>query len=138
MAFVNEFLTREERAEFAAKAIKNPGNMLTALEATRWTIDREKNIFLIWGFQERKETYDYYFLLGWNNIPISVRLSKTWIDRETCEWKLFYIKLPDDLKEKTGEIIQSLKDALSVYGFNGSPDEPFDSFNKTIKVQFGF
>jgi hypothetical protein len=60
---------------------------------------------------------------------MSVKLSKTWLDRETCEWQLLYIKIPEDLKEKTSEIIQSLKEALTVYGFNGSPDEPFDSFN---------
>lgn len=138
MAFVNEFMSKEERGEFAAKAIKNPGNTLVTLEATRWTIDREKNVFLIWGYQEREESYDFYFLLCLNNTPMSVKLSKTWIDRETCEWQLLYIKIPEDLKEKTSEIIQSLKEALTVYGFNGSPDEPFDSFNKTIKVQFSF
>ncbi len=109
-----------------------------SLEATRWTIDREKNVFLIWGHQEREESYDFYFLLCWNNTPISVKLSKTWINRETCEWQLLYIKIPEDLREKTGEIVQSLKDALIVYGFNGSPDEPFDTFNKNIKVQFSF
>ena len=53
MAFVNERMTKEERDEFAAKAIPNPGNKFITLKPPRWTIDREKNVFLVGASQER-------------------------------------------------------------------------------------
>lgn len=134
MAFVNEGMTNEERVEFAAKSIKNPGNILSTLKPTRWTIDREENVSLIWGLRQR-ETDDYYFLLCWKGIPIPVKLREYWVNGSPRTWELIYIKISADLEEKRMEIIQSLKDALTVFGFDGDPDWPN---NETTKVQFNF
>ncbi|EKN62893.1 hypothetical protein P9E76_08580 [Schinkia azotoformans] len=135
MVFANESMTQEEIACFEVKAIKNPGNRLSTLRPSIWTIDRENNVFLVWGLQEREEPHDYYFLLSWKDTPIPVKLGESWVTGSPRIWELRYIKIPVNLKEKRDEIIQSLKDALKVYAFNGVPDWPH---NKTTKVQFRF
>ncbi|HHY72203.1 MAG TPA: hypothetical protein GX497_03080 [Bacillus bacterium] len=135
MAFVNEKMTKEETTEFKAKAIPNPGYRREILEPQRWTIDREKNVILIWCRIERWEPYDQHFLLLWKDIPIPMKLRDSWVSGLTREWELLYIEIPKELKEKHDEIIESLKDALIVYAFDGFPDEPH---NKTTKVQFKF
>ncbi|HHY72205.1 MAG TPA: hypothetical protein GX497_03090 [Bacillus bacterium] len=135
MAFANELMTKEETAEFKAKAIPNPGYRREILEPRRWTIDREKNVILIWCRRERFEPYDQYFLLLWKDIPIPMKLRDSWVSAPTREWELIYIEIPNELREKQDEIIQSLKDALVVYAYDGYPDEPF---NKDTKVQFKF
>lgn len=138
MAFVNERLTREEGEEFKAKAIENPGNRFMILDPSKRTIDHDKNVFLVWALQEREEPYDNYFVLFWKDTPIPVELRDTWVEKKTCRWQILRIKIPADLERDRNEIIQSLKDALTVYGFNGSPDEPFDAINKSTNVEFNF
>lgn len=135
MAFVNERLTKEEREELRAKAIKNPGNRFMILNPARRTIDHNKNVFLVWAMEEREEPHDIYFVLFWKDIPIPVELRGTWIEKDIRYWEMLRIKIPADLEQNRSEIIQSLKDALTVYGFDGYPDEPL---NKNTKVQFNF
>ncbi|HHY72202.1 MAG TPA: hypothetical protein GX497_03075 [Bacillus bacterium] len=135
MAFVNELMTKEEIAEFKAKAILNPGYRGKILQPQRWTIDRENNVILIRCMRERFEPYDLYFLLLWRDIPIAMKLRESWVSTPNREWELLYIEIPKELKDKKDKILQSLKDALIVYGYDGFPDEPL---NKTIKVQFKF
>lgn len=135
MAFVNERMTKEERAEFAARAIPNPGYTARILEPTQWTINREENVFLVWGLQEREESHNYYFLLGWKGTLIPVKLRESWIKGSPRTWEIIFLKTPEDLIVKRSEIMQSLKDALTVYGFDGDPSWPN---NKTTKVQFNF
>lgn len=135
MAFVNERMTRAEMDEFAAKSIHNPGNEFIMLKPYRWTINRDENIALIWALQEREEPHEIYFLLLWKDVVISVKLRKSWVDNKTCNWKLISIDIPESSKQNQSEIVLSLKDALTVYGVDGDPDEPN---NKIVKVQFGF
>lgn len=135
MAFVNERMTQEERASFEAKAIKNPGNRLSILRPSIWTIDRENNVFLVWGLKEREEPHYYHFLLSWKDALIPVKLGESWTAGSTRKWELRFIEIPENLYEKQDEIIQSLKNALKVYGYSGFPDEPH---NKTINIQFNF
>lgn len=138
MAFANARMTQEEMKEFAAKAIPNPANHFFALKPYQWTIDREENVFLVWGAQEREEPHDDHFILGWRGHPLPVKLRSSWVAGDTRRWELLSIRIPEDLIDMRFEILQSLKDALTVYGFNGVPDDPFNRINAGIKVQFNF
>lgn len=138
MAFVNESLTEEESKEFRARTIKNPGNPFMTLDPSKRTIDREKNVYLIWAMQEREEPDDNYFVFVWKNTPISVELIEKWVEKNTRKWIMMKIKIPTDLEQNRNEIINSLKAALTVYGFNGSPNEPFATMNKNTTVLFSF
>ncbi|PYG85607.1 hypothetical protein LY28_03295 [Ruminiclostridium sufflavum DSM 19573] len=138
MAFVNERMTKEEMAEFEAKAIPNPGNNFITLSPSRWTINREGNVFLVKASQNREEPDEYYFVLCWNDIPLAVKLKETWVKGSPRKWELISLHIKENLIEKRFEILQSLKEALTVYGYNGNPDEPFDNINKNTKVEFNF
>lgn len=135
MAFVNERMTQEEIVQFEAKALPNPGNRLSILRPSIWTIDRENNAFLVWGLQEREEPHDYYFLFSWKETPIPVKLGETWDEGSPRTWELRYIKIPEDLDKNRAQIIESLKAALAVYAFNGEPGFPH---NNTTKVKCNF
>lgn len=138
MAFVNARLTKEEKAEIEARAIPNPGNPCFTLRPSIWTIDHQENVILIWGLREREEPYDYHFILMWKGTPLPVKLREYWDKGLPRKWELISLKITENLIEKQFEILQSLKDALTVYGLNGSPDAPFDNINKNIKVEFNF
>jgi len=141
MAFVNEMMTPEEVKEFASRKIPNPGNPRFTLDPYRWTIDRNENVILLKTLQDREEPFDYYFLLLWKEIPISLRLRDAWSKEDNCSirtWDLISIDSRVQLKEHRTEIGQSLKDALRVYGVDGNPREPFNTINKGIKVEFKF
>ena len=45
MAFKNEYLTEEEKQWFQEQQIPNPANKLIPLHPSRWTIDRERNMY---------------------------------------------------------------------------------------------
>lgn len=135
MAFVNAFLTEEEKAEFKAKAIPNPGNKLITLKPYRWTIDREQDVFFVRGWQDREDPYDYYFLMGWKGTPINIELRQYWVKGSPRTWELIRLGLPDHLQDQRDAIIQSIKDALTVYAADGDPNEPA---NKIIEVKFKF
>ena len=47
MAFKNEFLTEEEKQWFQEQQIPNPANKLIQLHPSRWTIDRERNMYFL-------------------------------------------------------------------------------------------
>jgi hypothetical protein len=135
MAFTNERLTKEEKDNFVARAIPNPGNNFFTLKPSKWTIDRENNVILVWALEEREEPHDNYFLLCWKDTPIPVKLGEYWTAGSSRTWELRYIKIPENLKTQEDEIIQRLKEALEVYGFDGDPNQ---ANNRTTKVQFNF
>ncbi|PYG85609.1 hypothetical protein LY28_03297 [Ruminiclostridium sufflavum DSM 19573] len=134
MAFVTERMTKEEKDNFAARAIPNPGNKFFILKPSKWTIDRENNVILVWALEEREEPHDNHFLLCWKDTPITVKLGECWTEGSPRTWELRHIKIPENLKAQQDEIIQILKDALEGYGFDGDPK----GNNKTTKVQFNF
>lgn len=138
MAFVNEHLTKEEKDNFTVRSIPNPGNTFITLSPSRWTINREDNVFLVKASQNREEPDEYYFVLCWKDIPLPVKLKESWVKGSPRKWELVSLKITENLLEKQFEILQSLKEALSVYGYNGSPDKPFDNINRNTKVEFNF
>jgi len=141
MAFVNEMMTPEEVKEFASRKIPTPGSPWFTLDPYRWTIDRNENVILLETLREREEPFDYYFLLLWKEIPISLRLRDAWSKEDNCSirtWDLVSVDSGGRLKEHKDEAIQSLKDALRIFGFDGNPREPANTINKGIKVEFKF
>jgi len=141
MAFINEWMTQDDRTEFASRKILTPGSPWLTLDPYRWTIDRNENVILLETLQDREETSYYYFFLLWKETPISLRLKDAWSKENNCSirtWDLISIDSGIQLKEHKDEILQSLREALRVYGFDGNPREPSNTINKGIKVEFKF
>lgn len=136
MAFVNERMTQAERESFIERKIPAPTWSLCTLRSSKWTIDHERNMFLVWASQPRDDHKGKtYFVFGWNEIYIPMLLLKTWLDDMSWQWSLVEIKIPKDLIEQKQEIVSSIKEALTIYGYEGSPDYPNNNIY-TIKFDF--
>lgn len=134
MAFLNEFLTEEEITAFLAKGIKNPGNS-PIIQPYVWTIDRQKNVFLMKVYGYREPPYETWFILVWKDTPIPVLLLGEWSGDNDRIWNLIRLQIPVELNEQRTEIIQDLKNALKVLQLDGVPNT---SWNQNITVQFNF
>lgn len=144
MAFINQKLTKEEINILREKKYYNT---VFEPDPTRWTINKNKNISLLFKRQGREEDSDrYYFLLIWKDIPIKFELKLSFPTNNVEEWELLKFaldqfnvdnnnELSNVLQENRKDIIDDLKEALSIYGFNGNPDDPRNTY---AKIQFSF
>ena len=60
MAFVNEAVPEEQKSKFDPKVFFDPFNFNQPIRAFRWTIDRERDVFLIYlggGRSQRDPNY---------------------------------------------------------------------------------
>ena len=135
MSFKNEFISREVFKIFlAGKAQKNVAPIIN-IEPYVWTINHEEDVFLVLVGYNSGDMDEKFFVLSWNGVPIEVKLRENWIDESTLKWKLEYLQFVPEFADKGNEIVQSIKDALVIYGFNGDPD---DLINQNMKVKFDF
>lgn len=120
MAFINEKIPDSDKAridwsKFKAWPFSKPSR------PSWWTIDREKNVFLVMlegrgPDGERPEVYALY----WNGDVIRFEANvsgqgtgKFW---EIVFWKLQEIDIPVHFKESTEEILNTLKAAIDAHG----------------------
>ncbi|MBQ7132394.1 MAG: hypothetical protein IJO29_07450 [Oscillospiraceae bacterium] len=151
MAFVNAYLTEEEKRMFEEAKIPDPRYNLAKifLAPNKWTIDREKNIALIYcGVANRDEYYKECFVLicdriGSENI-ISLTLKRISIEFQkqrkmqqiynvdyVQSWDIINIDVPYSLKERfpNEALYHILEEVLTIYGIDGKPEH-----NRNIKV----
>ncbi len=122
MAFVNEEIVEEKDKELLASFnLKNPiTNELR--KANRWTIDRENLIFFMGlggqGFYQGE--IPEFFSLIWDNKEISIEAySKGQGDRFSgveIWWKITNIQVPESLRDNNAILIDTIKDAFTIYG----------------------
>jgi len=134
MAFVNEFVPQEDKARIDWNSIPRPIYRLRPIHPYRWTIDRERDVFLMKTEQGREEASNQYeFLFWWKGVPTRIRLEKSWPGKNTLRWHRLGFFVPEPLRAIEPEIIEVLKEALTVYGFDGDPKTPI-----AVEVQFDF
>lgn len=119
MAFVNEYVTEEDAKKYDLDGI-NRQFMKDPEIRYDWTIDRERNVFLLWIEAEREEfAGEETFILWWNGLIVPVYTFKTREGRASekviTTWRLRGIDLPPELSEKYDEVIAVLKEALIEY-----------------------
>jgi hypothetical protein len=140
MAFVNAYLTVEEKRMFEEAEIRDPRYKIAKeyLKPDKWTIDREKNIVLInCGVADRDEYYKETFALIISHFDdvhwISATLMREYGDdcteltekygAEIVKWKILDLEIPNKLKDAVDNsyVYNLLSEALSAYGVNGNP-----------------
>ncbi len=138
MAFVNESLTPEQRADFRAKGIKNPvpnswsqsGNNLEPLFRT---IDKERDLCLVHAGVYRDAPQEHYFVFLCNGECHTLSFIMDFTSENTVVWKN-----ERDMSEYVfighESYANDLKEALTVYKYNGQPDP----FNETAGVDIRF
>ena len=123
MAFVNEYVSPEDVKKYDLDGINQRFGKDPALRY-QWTVDRERNVFLIWMDAGREEfSARQTLLLWWQGISVFVRLlsatTGTLGSQVTSRWQLQQINLPPELVTKRTEILDVLKEALVAYKVSG-------------------
>ncbi len=142
MAFVNAYLTVEEKRMFEEAEIRDPRYKIAKeyLKPDKWTIDREKNIVLInCGVADRDEYYKETFVLFYKQMDnehlIVLTLTADYFEKEkekmlrneysvnlVTKWIILDYVKSDTLNITNQELCNVLADALTTYGVDGKPN----------------
>jgi len=154
MAFVNAYLTEEEKEKFREAKVLDPRwrSPKYCLEPTTWTVDEENKIALLnCGVANRDEHWKKTFALIYKQIDNEHLIELTLIEKcpdyltekklrekynvkAVTKWEVFDYKMPEMLKNKISqeELFEILENALTGYEINGKPDKKY-SFKALIQ-----
>ena len=156
MVFVNEWISPEDIKQYELhkdyEETRNPQRFVggvysnlkinEGLKSNEWTIDREREAYLRWGGIGRADDGDggcSYFILNWKGSRLYFVISTVETQEINRELKIAYYQrnlvrdfIPLELEVKKVEILNLLKDALTVYGEMGMHSR------YTYQLTFGF
>lgn len=123
MAFVNEYVSTEDAKKYDLDGIRTRlGHR--PYPQYRWTIDHERDVFLMWIVRGRESFAAHQtFLFWWKGTPLVVRLLSATTDTQgmvTSTWQFQrFDELPPGLAGKKEELLGVLKEALVEYKVSG-------------------
>jgi hypothetical protein len=134
MGFVNEKLTKEERAAFVARGIKNPvPPVLYTLGTTYWTIDHEKDMCLVQAGEQREYWEEQYFVFLWKGEQHAISLVAETASPNTIIWKK-EIQASKYTFSVRDPFVTDFREALKVFKFRGVPEEM--GSDSTVIIRF--
>jgi hypothetical protein len=121
MAFVNELVPEEQKSKFDPKVFFNPTQFNGPIEMFRWTIDRERDVFLIrLGGGGREPEIPKLFALSWKgNVVKFDALIHSKGTKEvglTVDWNVSNVHIPPQLEMEREEVLKLLKEGLDAMG----------------------
>ena len=125
MAFINEVLTPEQREEFRSWNLKRPifdfGCIIkeVAMDAPfQWTVDKERNMYLLGTSFDRNYLDENVFLFIWNHKNYLVQFTLSYDDDNTSVWNIPKNYMIDNVFPYCTEdhFLDDLRDALLVHG----------------------
>jgi hypothetical protein len=124
MAFVNEIVSDEDAKKYDFEGLSKTLRRKVWQLKEGWTIDRTRNIFLIWLGSGQEEFFrQNRFLLWWDGQILTIRIngedSGNYSGKLTTTWDSPAIALPDVLEPIRAEVITTLKEALAVFKYAG-------------------
>jgi hypothetical protein len=142
MAFVNAYLTDEEKRIIEDAGIRDPRYKISKkyLKPSKWTIDQEKNIVLInCGVADRDEYYKETFALIYKQMDnahlVALTLTTDYFEKEKekillseygvnliKKWIIIDCTIAEGLNISNRELHDVLVEALTAYGVNGKPN----------------
>lgn len=119
MAFINEEISVSEKGSIDWSQFK-PWPSSEPVEPMWWTIDRDKDVFLVMleGRRAERESPDV-FALSWkgNFIRFEVDVSTRGTAHDAIVlWKLLLIQIPSRLENLRSAILEDLKEAIDANG----------------------
>lgn len=127
MAFVNEKIPSSDREWFNSFQLKDPFTR-KLLESRSWTIDRERNAFLVGlgGQGIYDSDIPMYYALIWNNNIIYMDTFSAGNGNVSSGiemfWKITKIEAPGNLLQDQDEMMALIKEAFDAKGFAGRRD----------------
>ena len=137
MTFVNEYVSDEDKQKIDWASIPHPHfkDPRIKLDPRRWIVDRDRDIFLMWTGRGRDEGANQHdFLFWWKGSPMPLSLAEHWIDKHTVCWRRLGLSYPRSLQSEHEAIVNSIKQALLVYGGGFAPELGMSP----VAVQFDF
>ena len=126
IAFVNESISVYDKANFDFSRIKRPPlYYVDPIEAHYWTIDRTRDVFLIWTLGGNEEARNaHHVALWWHGDLVRIGLERDAVGQNrmpvTSTWRLRLMQLPSHLESSRAEIVEALKEALTEYKVTGA------------------
>ena len=129
MSFINEKLTSEQQKEFNSWGITYPlyggGQLLSEIkmkDPRNWTIDKERNIYLLGLYSLRDYYEERVFAFLWGNKTYIVQFRESFENGNNVIWNIPEHYMSKDIIfpycEEKG-FIDDLRDALAAYGDDG-------------------
>src|SRR3982750_4496983 len=101
-----------------------PAASVSTASTSAWTIDRERNVFLVWtrgGTEDDQSSVQ--FALWWNGEVVEIDTEREAIgkfkEHVDITWKLRYLRIPASLQAPREEVILVLKEALTEFRVDG-------------------
>jgi len=123
MAFVNERIPDVEKENFGFSVFTQPDGSKPTL--SRWTIDRERNAFLVLthteggGYEGTQPTEHY--VLSWNGNLIrfagDAKSSGSMEAGQMMSWRVHHMVIPSTLENKWEMVLQLIREALDAKGW---------------------
>ena len=124
MAFINEYISEEDRKKYNIDAI-NERFIVGGTNPRQWTIEKEKNTYLMCVARGREEFFSestWIFFWEGNLIELEIKLvsSDSKVNGPGYSHKeIKSIKIPESLKGKEEELLRNLKEAFLAYKDGG-------------------
>ncbi len=112
MAFINERVPKEQKKEFTIPNYKT-------ITPSKWTIDKEKQIYLFKYWTNIDKPNEEYFALIINENVITVKL---WCEVEhpnIVKWSVVNINISSECEFDKNTILEILREAMKTYGMSG-------------------
>jgi hypothetical protein len=138
MGFINEKISEEDAKKYDFEALSKTLRCSLSNLKYEWTIDWDRNIFLIWlGNGQEEFCMQTRFLLWWAGQIITLSVNnfgeRSPDGSKINTWDSPAFAFPDDLKPSHEEVIGILKEALIEFRWAGYNVQ---SVNHTAKFNF--
>ena len=125
MGFVNEFISEEDKKRYDFSRIKRPPLYHKSIRPDTWTVDRTRDVFLVWTRGgERGFPNEDHFALWWKGEIVNVQFERDDTgeisDHTMTHWRLIKIEIPPRLAARRQEILMTVKEALTEYKLSGA------------------
>lgn len=128
MAFINEILTKEQKLEFNSWNIEYPYydngwclGIKKLLNPCCWTVDKDRDIYLMRVYTNREHYYEWIFVFLWNKKTYTVQFHQT-ITGYDVVWSVPEHYLHKDLSFPYSfeeNFLDDLRDAIKTFGIDG-------------------
>jgi hypothetical protein len=138
MAFVNEYISKEDIEKYHLEEMEKKFNLLIY----SWTIDRERNFFLIHKGHGREEESQKNRFFFYRNGEISEHSIWQFFDHptKTLVWEMQRYGIPEykslEEQKKYEQLHSDLRDALTAYGLAGVSAPDNEGYNDSRFTNF--
>lgn len=118
MSFVNEYISEADIEKYGIKEIDEKFNK--GHYKPHWTIDRERNIYLRYLYNEREEhsnRHTYYFYWKGFSVIVIVDIDGGGVmnGEQWRHYNMWRFEIPESIKPQEREVIGDLKHAFVIY-----------------------